>query len=284
MPRCIYAYGVEGRGVCISDARGCVSSVLVLGCKLRSLFTPPPLPVYKQTKPKTNKKPSCKCLIFLANISQAALSLWKTSQPSILCSLCYEKRFGSVSGFPGRMWSIIWNMPFNTSDSYRYPPCSPRHIKQVPGQVGPLLYSLRVTISGHCQRQLPNSSRAGTMLPLLTILSSWFRIMPDSWQMHSKYLLGELLNLPLSIYICTCFEQFGLNSWLGTLTPFPVSLGLDCHLGFFLVSLYLGVLAWGLIHLSVWPGHPPSSQSGRPLCLSSLISWNWICSCLLALV
>lgn len=52
------------------------------------------------------------------------------------------------------------------------------------------------------------------------ILVVVFGRVPDTWQMHSKYLLDESLTLPLSVVcICTCFEWSGLNSWLCTLIP-----------------------------------------------------------------
>lgn len=105
------------------------------------------------------------------------------------------------------------------------------------------------------------------------ILLVVFGRVPDTWQMHSKYLLDESLNLPFRVCICTCFEWFGLNCWLCTLMPLSVSLGRDSHLGLFLISLHLSALSCGLSHLFVSSWHLPSSQESTP-CLSTLISWS----------
>lgn len=104
------------------------------------------------------------------------------------------------------------------------------------------------------------------------ILVVVFGRVPNTWQMHSKYLLDESLNLPFRV-CCTCFEWFGLNSWLCTLMPLSVSLGRDSHLGLFLVSLHLSALSCGLIHLFVSSWHLPSSQESTP-CPSTLIPWS----------
>ena len=121
-------------------------------------------------------------------------------------------------------------------------------------------------------RFLEGRDRAASAYHLILIVV--FGRVPDMWQMHSKYLLDESLTLPLSVAcICTCFEWFGLNSWLCTLIPLSVSLGRDSHLGLFLVSLHLSALSHGSIHLFVPSWHLPSSWESTP-CLSTLISWN----------
>lgn len=89
-----------GGGACVSEVRGCVCSILALQCSQQA----------SSPQPCQFSKASCKCsLIFLANIPQTALSAWRI--PHTLLSVVYVmKTMDFVSGFPVRMYRIIWNV------------------------------------------------------------------------------------------------------------------------------------------------------------------------------
>ena len=116
MLKYVYAHGVgggdTGDGACVSEVRGCICFILALWRSQQG----------SSTQPCQFTKASCKCsLIFLANIPQTALSAWRI--PHALLSVVYVmKTMDFVSGFPARMYRIIWNVLFkNYTTTHLFP-------------------------------------------------------------------------------------------------------------------------------------------------------------------
>lgn len=111
------------------------------------------------------------------------------------------------------------------------------------------------------------------MLPLLTVSSSEFRRGLDTWQMRSKYLLGESSSLPPVVHLYLL-----LLVWFEFLTLYfndpPCLPWVWLSSWFFLISFGLSVPVCYLLHPSVGSGYLLSSWL-KPSCLSSLISCNW---------